>query len=285
MKKIGFFTYKELASLAEDEQFLIQPFQAAGIEIIPVVWDEPTNYEIFDLLLFRSAWDYHEKTTAFENFLQQLKGTKTPVYNPISIIVENYDKYYLKRLQDNGFSIIPTLFFENVRKVDLVEIMKAQQWEKGVIKPVISMSAYHTYSFNQHNCHDLQKNLTNYYGNTKVMVQQFAKEIITEGEWSLVFYDKQYCMTALKKPKQGEFRVQSELGGTITYPEPPTNIINEAQAILDHYEEEILYARMDGIIRNGHFVLMEAELIDPELYFRSGTTGRKAFLEAIQRRL
>jgi len=284
MKKVGFITCQNYASLDADEQHIIAPFKAAGITVIPVIWDQPINYAIYDLLLFRSAWDYHQKTTAFEKWLEQLKNIQTPIYNPISLIKQNYNKYYLKKLQNKGFPIIPTLFFDNVTTINLAHILKTQQWEKGVIKPVISMSAYHTYAFDQKNCQELQKQLSNYYGNTKVMVQQFAQEITEEGEWSLVFFDKQYCMTALKKPKKGDFRVQSELGGTIRYPEPPALIIAQAKAILEDYEEEILYARMDGIIRNGQFLLMEAELIDPELYFRSGEKGQQAFLKAIQKR-
>jgi len=285
MKKIGFITCQEYAALAADEQYLIAPFKAAGITIIPLIWDTPIHYAAYDLLIFRSAWDYHEKTTAFESWLNQLKTIDTPVYNPISLIEQNYDKYYLKQLQDKGFPIIPTLFFDKVSTINLAQILETQQWTKGVIKPVISMSAYHTYAFDQQNCEQLQQQLSNYYGNTKVMVQEFAHEITTIGEWSLVFFDKQYCMAALKKPQKGDFRVQSELGGTITYPEPPANIIAQAKTILANYKEDILYARMDGIIRNGQFVLMEAELIDPELYFRSGEKGRKAFLRAIQKRL
>lgn len=281
MKKVGLFTCQAYAKLAIDEQHLILPFKVAGIDLIPVIWDTPINYDAFDLLLFRSAWDYHEKTVAFEAWLEQLKTVKTPIYNPVSLIEENYNKYYLKKLQDKGFPIIPTLFFETVETIDLANILKIQEWEKGVIKPVISMSAYHTYAFDQYNCQELQKQLSSYYGNTQVIVQQFAQEITTEGEWSLVFFDKQYCMSALKKPKKGDFRVQSELGGTITYPEPSAPIIAQAKAILNHYEEPILYARMDGIIRDGQFLLMEAELIDPELYFRSGEKGQQAFLKAI----
>lgn len=285
MKKIGFITCQEYNQLAKDEQYLIAPFKAAGIEIIPLIWDQPINYETFDLFLFRSAWDYHQKTAAFTTWLTQLKEINIPIYNPISIIEENYDKRYLKKLQDKGFPIIPTLFFGQVTDINLAEIMDNQQWEKGVIKPVISMSAYHTYSFDQNNYQTLQAQLVDYYGDTKVMVQQFAKEITEEGEWSLVFYDKQYCMAALKTPKKGEFRVQSELGGSIIFPEPPENIIAEAKAILDSYMEEILYARMDGIIHNGHFQLMEAELIDPELYFRAGEKGQQGFLKAVLSRL
>ena len=285
MKKIGFITCQEYAQLASDEHHLFPLFEAAGLKITPIIWDQPIAYEEFDLLVFRSAWDYHIKSAAFFEWLQVLKQINTPIANPISIIEENYDKYYLREYQAKGFSIIPTLFFDDVKNLDLATIMRERNWERGVIKPAISMSAYHTYSFDATNCELLQSQLSKFYGETKVMVQKFAPEITSVGEWSLVFFDKEYCMSALKTPKKGDFRVQSELGGTISYPEPPKQIIAEAKAILDSYKEDILYARMDGIIQNNHFQLMEAELIDPELYFRSGEKGRKAFLEAILRRL
>ena len=152
MKKVGFITCQKYASLDADEQHLIAPFKRAGITIIPLIWDAPIHYELYDLLVFRSAWDYHKKATAFKTWLTQLKTINTPIYNPISLIEQNYNKYYLKQLQNKGFPVIPTLFFDNVEDINLSQIMQAQQWKKGVIKPVISMSAYHTYAFDQQNC-------------------------------------------------------------------------------------------------------------------------------------
>lgn len=285
MKKIGFITCEEFSDLYYDDKHLVAPFAKAGIEIVPVIWDQPIDYEKFDLLIFRSAWDYHYKTPQFKEWLQTLKSVNVPICNPPSLIEQNYDKHYLKELQEKGFSVIPTLFFEGVKQINLAEILKEQGWQKGVIKPVVSMSAYHTYSFDEHKCANLQSHLAAYYGETSVMVQKFTPEITTEGEWSIIFFDKQYCMSALKKPKVGDFRVQGELGGTVEYLDPPKAIIAAAKEILSYYKEDILYARMDGIIHNGHFQLMEAELIDPELYFRSGEKVQKAFLQAIQARL
>lgn len=285
MKKVGFITCEEFSDLYYDDKYLIAPFAKAGIEIVPVVWDQPMDYEELDLLVFRSAWDYHQKTAKFIDWLKTLKDVKVPICNPIIIVEQNHDKHYLKALQEKGFSIIPTLFFDNVSQINLAKILKEQGWSKGVIKPVISMSAYHTYSFDESKCTHLQKRLSEYYGATKVMVQKFTPEITTEGEWSIVFFDKKYCMSALKKPKAGDFRVQGELGGTAEYLDPPNHIIEEAKVILESYPEDILFARMDGIIHNGHFQLMEAELIDPELYFRAGEKGQAAFLKAIQARL
>jgi hypothetical protein len=285
MKKVGFITCEKFADLYYDDKHLIAPFLKAGIEIVPLIWDKTTNYTGLELLVFRSAWDYHFKTTAFEDWLHNLEKMAPPVFNPVPLILQNYDKHYLQELINNDFSIIPTLFFDKVEDIDLSNILKEKNWEKGVIKPVISMSAYHTYAFDEQNVASLQQNLKNYYGETKVMVQKFASEINTEGEWSIIFYDNKYCMAALKTPKKGDFRVQSELGGTIQYLDPPAPIIEQAKAILDYYDMPILYARMDGIIHNNHFQLMEAELIDPELYFRNGTVGQNAFLKAIQDKL
>lgn len=284
-KKIGFFTYQKLPNLYYDDQHLIQPFKDEGIEIIPLIWDEKIDYDAFDLLIFRSAWDYHHKTKRFTSFLEELQAINTPVCNPPKIILENYDKYYLQALIQADFNVIPTLFFENVKSVDLSYILSEKKWARAVIKPVISMSAYHTYTFTNQNAAELQAKLRSYYGDTRVMIQPFAQEIVNEGEWSLVFYDKNYCFSALKMPKKGDFRVQSDFGGHITFTDPPSNIIKEARSILDYYGNDILYARMDGIIYNDHFQLMEAELIDPELYFRAGEKGRQTFLGAIKKRL
>ncbi|MEM6320066.1 MAG: hypothetical protein AAF960_20505 [Bacteroidota bacterium] len=282
MKKIGCVTCREFSDLYYDDQYLLPLFEKHQLKLVPIVWDEPFDYESLDMLLFRSAWDYHQKTEAFVQYLQQLKKLKVPVFNPITLIEKNYDKHYLRDLANFGFSVIPTLFFSSVETVNLEQMLLENNWQKGVIKPVISMSAYHTYAFDNENCATLQKKLAGAYGQSAVMVQKFADEITTDGEWSLVFFDKKYCMTAHKQPKKGDFRVQTDLGGTVTYQHPPDLIVEEARAILDSFSEPILYARMDGIIHKGHFQLMEAELIDPELYFRSGAKVQQGFLEAIQ---
>lgn len=285
MKKVGCITCKEYEELYYDDQHLIPIFKKEGIDLVPIIWDQPIDYNAFDLLVFRSAWDYHQKTERFTDWLKELEKSKVTVCNPVSIIQENYDKRYLKSLEEKGINIIPTKFFDTVSSINLKKILQENNWQKGIIKPTISMSAYHTYTFDKDDCNSLQAQLFDYYGNTAVMVQQFAPEIISEGEWSIVFYDKQYCLSVLKKPKKGDFRVQGELGGTLSVAEPPKAIIAEAKKVLESYSEDILYARIDGIIHEGHFQLMEAELIDPELYFRTGEKGRYAFLKAIQKRL
>jgi hypothetical protein len=42
--------------------------------------------------------------------------------------------------------------------------------------------------------------------------------------------------------------------------------IQYAKKILSLFDGEILYARVDGVLRDGQFILMEVELIEPELF-------------------
>jgi len=67
LQKVGFITCEEYADLAKDEQHLFPSFKEAGVQIIPVIWDQPIRYDELDLLVFRSAWDYHHKTDTFFN--------------------------------------------------------------------------------------------------------------------------------------------------------------------------------------------------------------------------
>jgi len=284
MKNLGFITCEKFKTLYHDDHHLIQPLAEVEIAVEVLIWDKHDPND-FDALLFRSAWDYHFKTPEFENWLETLTQIDIPVFNPVSIIKKNYDKFYLKELADSGLPIIRTLFFENVKDIDLKQILKNQGWEKAVIKPAISMSAFKTHLITPENIDTFQKELTTIYEDRKVILQQFAKPIIETGEWSLVFFEKEYAFTVLKSPKKGEFRVQGELGGSIQLVQPSEEVIAQAKQFLDYYEEDILYARVDGIVENGQFRLMELELIDPELYFRIAPKGKERFVKLLQQKL
>ena len=50
-------------------------------------------------------------------------------------------------------------------------------------------------------------------------------------------------------------------------PDPPADLIRQAQAALAIIKEPLLYARVDGIVRSGRFIVMELELLEPSLFF------------------
>ncbi len=112
------------------------------------------------------------------------------------------------------------------------------------------------------------------------MVQPFVEEI-KGGEWSFLFFNDTYSHCVLKIPKQGDFRVQHQHGGSISYPEPNPLHIEQAQAYVKGLPQRTLYARVDGVIVNSSFVLMELELIEPYLFLRAENNSFENYYDAL----
>jgi hypothetical protein len=55
-----------------------------------------------------------------------------------------------------------------------------------------------------------------------------------------------------------------------------------AQNIVKTFGGDLLYARVDGILKDGNFLLMELELIEPDLYFDYAPDAKKRYIEAIE---
>ena len=97
----------------------------------------------------------------------------------------------------------------------------------------------------------------------------FGSQWINESiqtKWSLVFISGEYSHAVVKSPTPGDFRVQSQFGGTARAAEPGRRLIDAASVIFDALPERPLYARVDGTEDEDGFVLMEVELIEPVLF-------------------
>ena len=98
------------------------------------------------------------------------------------------------------------------------------------------------------------------------MVQPLVDEVRETGEWSLLFYGGQFSHAVLKRPAAGDYRVQWEFGGSAVSAVAPAHLIAGAERVLAAAPGDLLYARVDGVERNGQLVLMELELIEPHLF-------------------
>jgi glutathione synthase/RimK-type ligase-like ATP-grasp enzyme len=116
-----------------------------------------------------------------------------------------------------------------------------------------------------------------------VLVQAFLEEVQTLGEWSLIFIGGEYSHAVLKTPGEGDFRVQEHLGGRVQAAEPPDRLVDQGGTILAEVSKEVLYARVDGVNRNGELVLMELELFEPSLFFDHAPRAAERFATAFER--
>jgi hypothetical protein len=78
--------------------------------------------------------------------------------------------------------------------------------------------------------------------------------------------------------------VQSDFGGQVVMRNAGPALVAQASGVLDaapFKRSELTYARVDGCVVDGTFVLMELEVLEPGLFLAVGPRGADDFAEAI----
>ena len=246
------------------------------------VWtNEEINWSDYDLILLKAPWDYHENIIAFYNWLDLLNNLSIPILNPYEILKWNSDKHYLKEISDSGLRVIPTVFLEKNSSLQLKSVFEELNSQKLIIKPCISAGAKNTFVLTSDNITLHQKSIDDLLKHEALLVQPFINEIETEGEWSFLFFDGKYSHSVLKKPCAGDFRVQHCYGGTIHADKIEMPYIEAAQNFVDKFAKGCLYARVDGVMVNNTFLLMELELLEPFLFLSYHPKGFENYHAAL----
>jgi hypothetical protein len=115
-----------------------------------------------------------------------------------------------------------------------------------------------------------------------VLVQPCMTEVESHGEWSIVFFRGQYSHAVRKRPAPGDFRVQPRFGGYVEAAVPSSDLVGQAAAILSATDADLLYARIDGIERDGRFILMELEVHEPNLDLGCSSGAADRFAHAVE---
>lgn len=268
--KIAFVGYKVqekyLTGTSSDEDTDLLVFLTGkGLDITAVVWnDEDTNWNNFDVVIIKSPWDYHENIVVFNNWLDQLRDLNIPVLNPVDIVKWNSNKHYLKWISQSGLAVIQSEYIK-IGDAFSDRFFELFHTDKLVVKPCVSAGAKNTLIVDKEHYVEQSKIIDTLLQEEDYLVQPFIEEI-KEGEWSFLFFNGVYSHCVLKTPKQGDFRVQHYHGGSISYPVPDPIHVDQARTYLEKLPEQTLYARVDGILGNGNFQLMELELIEPYLF-------------------
>ena len=179
MKRIALATCTAWPKLTDDDNLLIPALRQLNIEAVAAVWDEPANWAQYDQVVIRSCWDYHLRPGEFLGWIENLEASCISVQNIPSLIRWNVDKRYLRQLRAAGISIPPTVWIEDREEISAHEILEAEGWVSGVVKPTVSASA--------HNLRRVFKDEPLFQVTGPAIIQQFVPEIVSCGEWSLVF--------------------------------------------------------------------------------------------------
>ena len=168
--------------------------------------------------------------------------------------------------------IPPTVWIEVDEEASVHSILESRGWDSAVVKPTVSASA--------HRLKRVWKSEPVVRVKGPAMVQEFVPEIVSAGEWSLVFIGGEFSHGVIKVPTPGDFRVQSEFGGVVNVAHPNGEMVEAAKKIIESLPDLPLYARVDGVQCESGFVLMEIELIEPVLFLGLGRAVER-FAEAI----
>jgi len=281
-QRIAFVTYERLPDVHGDDRLVAHALQRRGFEVTGAVWSDPAvDWRQFSSVVIRATWDYHLDQARYTAWLRRCQSEHVNLWNPAAAVLANIDKRYLARFADAGVPVVPIDYLERGQRQSLRTLLERRNWTRAVVKPAVSASAYGTWRTSLATVGADQARLDEEVMQRPLLVQPFVDEIVTSGEWSVVFFDGEYSHAVLKKPASGDFRVQEELGGHGEPRDPPPAIVEQARAVLAHAAGPLLYARVDGIERDGAFVLMELEINEPFLYIGSSSGAAKRFANAI----
>jgi glutathione synthase/RimK-type ligase-like ATP-grasp enzyme len=278
---IGLLTCEKLPDLTIADQQLIPELAKHNIIAKAVIWNDKTiNWSDFDYLIFRNTWDYFEKEIEFNLWINQIEQLGIKTLNPIEIIKQNKHKFYLREMETEGISILPTIFIDKTEHLNLAEIIP-KHWKKAVLKPAFSAGSYQTSVFNVSEIKKTNDEYTKIAQEKELLLQEFIHEIQTLGETSFIFFNKKFSHAVNKKPIEGDFRVQSQFGGRYTLIQPSQQLIDKVQKVVNTFHDKLLYARVDGIVIDTELHLMEIECIEPDLYFDISEGALERFVASI----
>ncbi len=284
--RVALATYVGAPELGPDDRLLSAALERSGICVSPAVWSDPSvDWRSFDAVVIRSCWDYHRRHGEFMAWLDRLDAMKTRVWNATPTVRWNSDKRYLADLERRSIATVPTRIIGRGSSASVADVARAAGWNRFVVKPTISASAYETHAFTLPLREPDVRVIERVVAHGDVLVQPFLDEVTTDGELSLVFFDGAFSHAAIKRSRRGDFRVQSEHGGTVAPIDVAPAIVAAARRSLDALDDVPLYARVDGVGDEGSFRVMELELIEPNVFLDGATGAAERFATAIVRRL
>ena len=285
-RRVALATYEAAPKLAPDDQLLAAALERGGIRASPAVWsDRSVDWRSFDGVVIRSCWDYHRRHDEFVSWLDALDASRRRVWNPTPTVRWNSDKRYLIDLARRGVATVPTRIVERGSIARVHDVAAAEGWTRFVVKPAVSASAHETHALTLPLGAEDRAAIERVVAHGEALVQPFVDEVTTDGELSLIFFDGVFSHAAIKRSRRGDFRVQTEHGGTVAPFDVVPSIVAEARRSLDALDEMPLYARVDGVGDERSFRLMELELIEPNVFLALADGSADRFAAAIAGRL
>jgi glutathione synthase/RimK-type ligase-like ATP-grasp enzyme len=266
-------TCRQKPGLTASDTLLAEALHRLGATAVAVPWDtiDPEREE--GIVCLRSTWDYHLRWSEFRVWLRGF-AKRGGLWNPASTVQWNADKRYLRDLSAAGVALPRTCWLEPGERPDVAAVLEDWRATCAVLKPRVSATAFGTHVVSRESTLPAEEWAA--LERAGCLLQAFVPEIQSRGEVSLVFLDGRYSHAVLKRPAAGDFRVQKDFGGSLEVTSPPAPTIEFGAAVLSAAARPWLYARVDLVETGQGPLLMELELIEPDLFLTSHAAARLA---------
>jgi glutathione synthase/RimK-type ligase-like ATP-grasp enzyme len=270
----------------EEDRQLVEACQRRGVRASLVSWsDQSVEWDVFDLTLIRSTWDY---TARRSEFLRWLEVTPR-VHNPAEVVAPNTDKVYLRDLVDAGLPVIPTEFVEPGQQVTFP--VSGQ----FVVKPSVGAGSRGAGRFDadlvgEHDRAAEHAARLHAAGRT-VLVQPYLTAVDTAGESAMIYLGGEYSHSIRKARMLAEGASFEVDGPALFHDESITPRVADeierdvAERILAHLTKDangpLLYARIDLLPSADGPMLIEAELTEPSLFLDQHAEATDRLVAAI----
>jgi glutathione synthase/RimK-type ligase-like ATP-grasp enzyme len=251
---------------------------ARGVSTDVVSWDEDRDWAAYQLVVVRTPWDYFDRVTEFLDWAGRV-DRQTALVNPVDVLRWNSHKGYLVELTAKDVPTVPTWMIPGP-STDVADQIREVPWDEIVVKPAVDGGARHAWRGLRDDpaLSRVAERLTDH---GDIVVQPFVPAIV-DGERSLVFLGGRFSHAVRKLPQEGDYRSQRHLGGSEVDHEPDSAELQVALAAMSAAPGRLTYARVDLVDWQGAPVLIELEVIEPDLFFRDVPERLDRFAEVVQ---
>jgi glutathione synthase/RimK-type ligase-like ATP-grasp enzyme len=265
--------------LTADDRVLADALQRRGISARPLPWGTPVAANA--VVVIRSTWDYVDRPADFAAWLDLLDDDGVTVVNPTVLLRWSMHKGYLLELARGDVPVVPTVLLPrgDTRPLDAIRV--ANGWGEVVVKPAVGGTARATVHSGRIGGVAAASHLARLVAREDALVQPVVDSIGANGEVSVIAVDGMSLTAILKQATPGEWRVQSDFGGTARRVPLTDDLAQIAADGLTAVGAAPVYARVDVARLDGRWAIVELELIEPELFFRLDPLLAERFADAL----
>lgn len=260
---------------------LQRALDGVGIEVEATPWtahvDDASGLRGHSQVLPLLAWGYHFDHARWLRACAIWQGAGIALSNPASVLAWNSDKRYLTELAARGVAIPHTAWTDRLDAGVVRHVFDETGVDELIVKPAVSGGAWKTRRVRRGDAVEDAKGTT-------MLLQPYLSTIESAGETSLLYFGGRFSHAVNKRPVPGEFRIQEEFGGAYARVDaPPEDALALAEQVLDAVGEPLLYARIDMVPdAYGRWLLMEAELIEPDFFLGVDPARGAGFARALR---